>query len=102
MGQGLNALPNTFTPRPGQCVEPRFCGNRPPQVVRQFCGRNDCTDRVFNQEEANSLVIEGDRFKRLVLNRNERHDLSVNRPCAGEILELDEKSVSNFLALCDY
>ncbi len=47
-------------------------------------------------------MIEGDRFKRLVLNRNERHDLSVNRPCAGEILELDEKSVSNFLALCDY
>ena len=68
----------------------------------QFCGRNDCTDRVFNQEEANSLVIEGDRFKRLVLNRNERHDLSVNRPCTGEILELDEKSVSNLLALCDY
>ena len=68
----------------------------------QFCGGNDCTDRVFNQEEANSLVIEGDRFKRLVLNRNERHDLSVNRPCAGEILELEEKSVSNLLSLCDY
>jgi hypothetical protein len=33
------------------------------------------------------------------LNRNECHDFTVNRPRPGEILELDQKSVSNFLSL---
>jgi hypothetical protein len=39
---------------------------------------------------------------RTELNRHERHDFAVNRPRAGEIRELDEESVSNFLSFGDH
>jgi hypothetical protein len=50
--------------------------------------------------ESGGRLLETSEFG--LLNRDERHDFVVNRSRTGEILELDQKSMSNFLSFSDH